>query len=75
MHSDMGSDICCMLVVLYRARNVEALIMAFDLLAARVISDLHIVLTGGVGDNSKEVLEQIETSPFKGTHSSGWLGK
>jgi glycosyltransferase involved in cell wall biosynthesis len=54
-------------------KNVEILIQAFDTLAAR-LDDLHIVLTGGAGYRSKEVLQQIAASPFKGRiHVTEWV--
>lgn len=54
-------------------KNVEILIQAFNMLAPR-FGDLHIVLTGGAGYKSKEVLEQIDASPFrKRIHLVNWV--
>lgn len=54
-------------------KNVEKLIQAFDLLALR-FQDLHVVLTGGTGYGSKEVLQQIEASPYRERiHQLGWV--
>jgi glycosyltransferase involved in cell wall biosynthesis len=54
-------------------KNVEILVQAFELLAAR-FDDLHLVLTGGTGYGSKEVLQQIAASPYeKRIHQLGWV--
>jgi glycosyltransferase involved in cell wall biosynthesis len=54
-------------------KNIGVLIQAFDELAAR-FDDLHLVLTGGPGQGSKEVVQQIETSPHKERiHLAGWV--
>lgn len=54
-------------------KNVETLIQAFDLLAAR-FPDLHLVLTGGAGHGSAGVLQQIEDSPYRDRiHQAGWV--
>jgi glycosyltransferase involved in cell wall biosynthesis len=54
-------------------KNIGTLVMSFELLAAQ-FSDLHLVLTGGAGYDSNGVLQQIETSPFKGRiHLTGWV--
>jgi glycosyltransferase involved in cell wall biosynthesis len=54
-------------------KNVETLVQAFDLLAAR-FEDLHLVLTGGAGYGSEEVTRQIEASPYRERiHLAGWV--
>jgi glycosyltransferase involved in cell wall biosynthesis len=54
-------------------KNVETLIQAFDLLAAR-FPDLHLVLTGGAGHGSAGVLQQIADSPYQQRiHQAGWV--
>jgi glycosyltransferase involved in cell wall biosynthesis len=54
-------------------KNVETLIQAFDLLAAR-FPDLHLVLTGGAGHGSAGVLQQITDSPYRERiHQAGWI--
>jgi glycosyltransferase involved in cell wall biosynthesis len=45
-------------------KNVEKLVEAFELLVPR-FDDLHLVLTGGTGYGSKEVLEHIAASAFR----------
>lgn len=54
-------------------KNVEILVRAFALLASR-FEDLHLVLTGGVGYGSKEVLQEIAESPYYNRiHQTGWV--
>jgi glycosyltransferase involved in cell wall biosynthesis len=54
-------------------KNIEKLIQAFHLLASR-FEDLHVVLTGGVGYGSDEVLQMIEESPYRERiHLVGWV--
>ncbi len=54
-------------------KNVERLVQAFELLAPR-FGDLHLVLTGGEGYGSKEVVQQIEVSPYRERiHLAGWV--
>lgn len=54
-------------------KNVERLVQAFELLAPQ-LEDLHLVLTGGVGYGSKEVLEHIANSPYSTRiHQTGWV--
>ena len=54
-------------------KNVEMVIQAFDLLAPR-FDDLHVVLTGGAGFGSEEVIKQIEASPYRERiHLAGWV--
>lgn len=54
-------------------KNVECLIEAFDLLAEK-FSDLHLVLTGGLGYASAQAVQLIETSPYKTRiHLAGWV--
>jgi len=54
-------------------KNVEKLVQAFDLLAPR-FDDLHLVLTGGAGFGSEEVLKMIEASPYRERiHLAGWI--
>jgi glycosyltransferase involved in cell wall biosynthesis len=54
-------------------KNVETLLQAFDLVAA-YFEDLHLVLTGGVGYASAEVLRQIAESPYYDRiHLAGWV--
>ncbi len=54
-------------------KNVETLVQAFDLLAAR-FEDLHLVLTGGAGYGSAGVLRQIAASPYcDRIHLAGWV--
>lgn len=54
-------------------KNIETLVRAFELLAPR-FEDLHLVLTGGAGYGSKEVVQQIEESPYRERiHQSGWV--
>ncbi len=56
-------------------KNVEKLVQAFDLLAPR-FDDLHLVLTGGTGFGSAEVVQQIETSPYRERiHLAGWISE
>lgn len=56
-------------------KNVERLVQAFDLLAPR-FEDLHLVLTGGSGFGSTEVVQQIETSPYRERISlAGWVSE
>ncbi len=54
-------------------KNVERLIEAFDLLA-ETFSDLHLVLTGGLGYASAQAVQLIENSPYKDRiHLAGWV--
>jgi glycosyltransferase involved in cell wall biosynthesis len=54
-------------------KNIGVLVQAFNELAAR-FDDLHLVLTGGVGQGGKEAVQQIETSPYKERiHMVGWV--
>ena len=54
-------------------KNVETLVEAFFQLAPRV-PDLNLVLAGGAGHGSAEVLQQIEGSPYrKRIHLPGWV--
>lgn len=54
-------------------KNVEMLVEAFQQLAPR-IPDLNLVLAGGAGHGSAEVLHQIEQSPYKKRiHLPGWV--
>jgi glycosyltransferase involved in cell wall biosynthesis len=54
-------------------KNVETLIQAFALLAAR-FPDLHLVLTGGTDHGSAGVLQQIAHSPYRERiHQAGWV--
>jgi glycosyltransferase involved in cell wall biosynthesis len=54
-------------------KNIEALVAAFNLLAPR-FEDLHLVLCGGEGYGSQEVLQQIEASPYRvRIHLAGWV--
>ncbi len=54
-------------------KNVEKLVQAFGLLAPR-FEDLHLVLTGGAGFGSAEVIRQIEDSPYRERiHLAGWV--
>jgi glycosyltransferase involved in cell wall biosynthesis len=54
-------------------KNVERLVQAFELLAPQV-DDLHLVLTGGAGYGSKEVLEHIASSACsERIHQTGWV--
>ena len=54
-------------------KNVEMLVQAFDLLAPR-FDDLHLVLTGGAGFGSEEVIKQIEASPYRERiYLAGWI--
>ncbi len=56
-------------------KNVEKLVQAFDLLAAR-FPDVHLVLAGGAGNGSASVLEQIEASPYRERiHQTGWVSE
>ncbi len=56
-------------------KNVETLIQAFDILAAHY-PDLHLVLTGGAGHGSAEVVQQIETSHYYNRiHQVGWVSE
>ncbi len=56
-------------------KNVEKLVEAFELLAARM-PDLHLVLAGGAGRGSETVLQQIEASPYKERiHQTGWVSE
>ncbi|GAC1616091.1 MAG: glycosyltransferase family 1 protein [Ktedonobacteraceae bacterium] len=54
-------------------KNLEKLVQAFNLLALR-FEDLHLVMTGGTGYGSEEVLRQIEASPYRERiHLAGWV--
>src|SRR5579859_920164 len=54
-------------------KNVEKLIEAFDLLAARFV-DLQLVLAGGSGSGSEIVQQQIANSPHHARiHQVGWI--
>ena len=54
-------------------KNVATLIEAFELLAARFV-DLQLVLAGGSGPGSEEVLQQIAASPYHARiHQPGWV--
>lgn len=56
-------------------KNVEMLVRAFDLLACHFY-DLHLVLTGGTGFGSEEVVRQIEASPYRQRiHLAGWVAE
>jgi len=56
-------------------KNVEKLVQSFDLLAPR-FEDLHLVLTGGIGFGSSEVVRQIAASPFRERiHLAGWIAE
>lgn len=56
-------------------KNVEKLVQAFNLLAPR-FRDLHLVLAGGIGFGSAEVVHQIETSAYSGRiHLVGWVSE
>jgi glycosyltransferase involved in cell wall biosynthesis len=56
-------------------KNVERLIEAFDLLAEK-FSDLHLVLTGGLGYASAQAVQLIEASPHKDRiHLAGWVAQ
>lgn len=54
-------------------KNIEKLVEAFELLAAR-FDDVHLVLTGGAGYGSKDVVQQIARSPYRARiHQLGWV--
>ncbi len=54
-------------------KNVGKLIEAFELLAP-CFEDLHLVLTGGTGYRSEEVLQKIKSSFYRERmHLAGWL--
>jgi len=54
-------------------KNIGVLIEAFDLVAAR-FEDLHLVLTGGTGHDSAEILQKIKASPYRERiHLAGWV--
>ncbi len=54
-------------------KNVGKLIEAFELVAPR-FEDLHLVLTGGTGHRSAEVLQKITSSFYRERiHLAGWL--
>lgn len=54
-------------------KNVEKLVQAFELLAPH-FGDLHLVLTGGAGYGSKEVIEHIAESAYRERiHQLGWV--
>lgn len=54
-------------------KNLDKLIEAFHLLAPR-FEDLHVVLTGGAGYGSEEVLQMIEKSAYRERiHLAGWV--
>lgn len=54
-------------------KNVETLVLAFEILAAR-LPDLHLVLSGGAGPGSATVLQMIEQSPYRERiHQVGWV--
>src|SRR6266581_2044045 len=56
-------------------KNVEKLVQAFDLLAPH-FDDLHLVLTGGIGFGSADVVQQIEASPYhERIHLAGWVSE
>ncbi|MDQ2713689.1 MAG: glycosyltransferase family 4 protein [Chloroflexota bacterium] len=56
-------------------KNVEMLIQAFSLLAER-FAELHLVLAGGVGYGSAEVLQLISASPYRERiHQIGWVAE
>ncbi|GHO51760.1 glycosyltransferase family 4 protein [Ktedonobacter robiniae] len=54
-------------------KNVETLIAAFNTIADR-LPDLNLVLAGGEGHGSADVVQQAKTSPFhKRIHLAGWI--
>lgn len=54
-------------------KNIEKLVEAFEMVAAR-FDDVHLVLTGGAGYGSKEVLQQIARSAYRNRiHQPGWV--
>jgi glycosyltransferase involved in cell wall biosynthesis len=54
-------------------KNVEVLIQAFEILAPR-FTDLQLVLTGGAGYGSQDVLHYIESSFYASRiHQVGWV--
>jgi len=56
-------------------KNVQVLVAAFQLLATR-FADLHLVLAGGTGYDSAEVLQQIAVSPYRERmHLAGWVAE
>jgi glycosyltransferase involved in cell wall biosynthesis len=56
-------------------KNVDKLVHAFNILAPR-FEDLNLVLTGGAGYGSDNVLQLIEASPYKDRiHQVGWVSE
>jgi glycosyltransferase involved in cell wall biosynthesis len=54
-------------------KNIGVLIEAFDVVAAR-FEDLHLVLTGGTGHDSAEILQKMKASPYgERIHLAGWV--
>ncbi|MBV9711484.1 MAG: glycosyltransferase family 4 protein [Ktedonobacteraceae bacterium] len=73
MHQRYGSRYLLHVGRIMPRKNVETLIQTFDLLAER-FPDLHLVLTGGAGHGSADVLQQIEVSPYRERiHQAGWV--
>jgi glycosyltransferase involved in cell wall biosynthesis len=73
MHSQYGERYLLHTGRIMPRKNVECLIEAFDLLAEK-FSDLHLVLTGGLGYASAQAVQLIEASPYKARiHLAGWV--
>jgi glycosyltransferase involved in cell wall biosynthesis len=54
-------------------KNVGVLIEAFDAVAPR-FEDLHLVLTGGTGHDSADILQKMKASPYRERmHLAGWV--
>jgi glycosyltransferase involved in cell wall biosynthesis len=75
MHSRYGERYLLHVGRIMPRKNVERLIEAFDLLAEK-FSDLHLVLTGGLGHASAQAVQLIEASPYKDRiHLAGWVAE
>ncbi|GAC1357326.1 MAG: glycosyltransferase family 1 protein [Ktedonobacteraceae bacterium] len=73
MHSLYGQRYLLHVGRIMPRKNVEKLIEAFCLVADR-FSDLHLVLTGGLGHASTKAVQLIETSPHRSRiHLAGWV--
>jgi glycosyltransferase involved in cell wall biosynthesis len=73
MHSRYGERYLLHVGRIMPRKNVERLIEAFDIVAEE-FSDLHLVLTGGLGYASDQAVQLIEASPYKARiHLAGWV--
>lgn len=73
MHQRYGKHYLLHVGRIMPRKNVEALITAFNAIADR-LPDLNLVLAGGAGYDSAEVIQQAKKSPFhERIHLAGWI--